>query len=280
MELKKDKINDIIKAIKLIINYSKEIKKLLIYFNSIFWKKTLIAFKEPKEQYFFICFKLRECFIEYSEIINTICDKEKDKNIIKDITDFHKTDEFAPSLNRNIKQFLQNYRGKLKNKEILGYIQNYNPYYREPQYISKRETNILEYLDFKYDFNSIVEEEIKEHEKFIETFHALEYEDMFKDNMVEFIDTLVNKIWDISSFGTINDLIRVDKIKGIIKEYIEKHKNKYEICVNPEIEHSNDNKEKNHIKIIAKFVKMLFEQENNIDFLQKNKKFKKKSFDL
>ena len=98
--------------------------------------------------------------------------------------------------------------------------------------------------------------------------------------MVEFIDTLVNKIWDISSFGTINDLIRVDKIKGIIKEYIEKHKNKYEICINPEIEHSNDNKEKNHIKIIAKFVKMLFEQENNIDFLQKNKKFKKKSFDL
>jgi hypothetical protein len=88
--------------------------------------------------------------------------------------------------------------------------------------------------------------------------------------MVKFIDTMINKIKDISSFDTIIDLIRVDKIEEKAKEYLEKLKNKYELIVKPEIEKLSDEKLKRPVEIIAKFEKLIFEQENNINFLENN----------
>ena len=88
--------------------------------------------------------------------------------------------------------------------------------------------------------------------------------------MVKFIDTMINKIKDISSFDTIIDLIRVDKIEEKAKEYLEKLKNKYELIVKPEIEKLSDDKLKRPVEIIAKFEKLIFEQENNKDFLENN----------
>ena len=44
---------------------------------------------------------------------------------------------------------------------------------------------------------------------------------------------MVNKIKDISSFDTVMDLIRVDRIKNKVKEYLEKLKNKYELVIKP-----------------------------------------------
>ena len=75
LELKKDKTNAIIKEIKSINDYSKEIKNLLIYFNSAFWKNFLKAFNRPKEKYLKVCLDLRDYVIEYDGIINYIWDK-------------------------------------------------------------------------------------------------------------------------------------------------------------------------------------------------------------
>ena len=81
---------------------------------------------------------------------------------------------------------------------------------------------------------------------------------------------MVNKIKDISSFDTTIDLIRVDEIGKSVTEYIQKLKNKYEILIKQEVEKLSGNKLKRPTEIIAKFEKLIFEQENNIDFLKDN----------
>ena len=267
--LKKEKINLIKKGITSIYQYSETIQKPLVYFKSDFWKSLLKAFEQPEENSFKVCLDLRLIFIEYYKVIEKICDPEKDKKIIKDIGDFYKTDDFAYHLNEKLKIFLKNKKDK-KNTEILGYIKEYNPYYQEENYKYKRDAYILRDLNFKYDLYNDDEDYIKEHTLFILNFHALDYEDIFKDNMVKFLELMVNKIEDISSFDTTIDLIRVDKIGKKVTEYIQKLKNKYEILIKPEVEKLSGDKLKKPTQIIAKFEKLIFDQENNIDFLKDN----------
>ena len=184
LELKKQKIDNIIKGIESIYTYSNQIKKLLVYFTCNFWKYLLKKFENPEPKCFEICLKLRNIFIEYNKIIGVICDKENDKDILKDIGEFYKNDEFAYLLNEKIKIFFKNNKGKLKNIEILGYIEQYNPYYQDINYKYKREAYILDDLVFEYDIYNTDEKYKKEYFQFIDTFKALEYEDIFKDNMV------------------------------------------------------------------------------------------------
>ena len=194
---------------------------------------------------------------------------ENDKKIMKDIGDLYKTDDFAYHLNEKIKIFFHNKKEKT-NTEILGFIKEFNPYYQEDKYKFKRDAYILEDLNFQYDLNNDDEDYKKEHASFIINFHTLDYEDIFKDNMVKFLELMVNKIKDISSFDTTIDLIRVDEIGKSVTEYIQKLKNKYEILIKQEVEKLSGNKLKRPTEIIAKFEKLIFEQENNIDFLKDN----------
>ena len=270
LELKKEKIDDITKGIKLIYDNSKEIKKLLVYFTSNFWKGLLKKFENPEPKCFKVCLTLRNIFIEYNNITESICNNEEDKDILKDIGDFNKNDEFAYLLNEKIKIFFKNNKGKLKNIEILGYIEQYNPYYQDINYKYKREAYILDDLIFEYDIYNTDEKYKKEYFQFIQTFKALEYEDIFKDNLVKFIDLMINKIKDLSSFDTVMNLIRIEKIQDKVKEYIEKLKNKYEIIIKSEIENLNAKKLKEPVEIIAKFVKLIFDIENNNNFLKEH----------
>ena len=254
LTLKRDKIDEIIEGIKSINEYSEKIKKLLVYFKSVFWKRSLLQeFGKPIPKFFGICLNLRDIFFKYDKIIQSICDKEKDKDIIEDIRNFRNKDEFAFDLNDNIKKYFRIKKGKIKNSEILGYIQEYNPYYREKEYKNKREAYILDNLIFEYDISNQDDELFELHNNFIKTFKFLEYEDIFKENMVKFIDLMVNKITDISSFDTVIDLIRVDKIKEKVNYYVEKLKNIYEIIIKPEIKKLSVIKQKKAAEIIAKF---------------------------
>ena len=45
--------------------------------------------------------------------------------------------------------------------------------------------------------------------------------------MVKFLDTMINKVTNISSFDTIINLIRVDKIEEKVNDYLEKLKDKF-----------------------------------------------------
>ena len=183
--LKKEKIDLIKKGIISIFKYSEYIEKLLVYFKSDFWKSLLKAFEQPEENCFKVCYELRQIFIKYNYVIEKICDREKDKKIIKDIGDFYKLDEFAFHLNEKLKIFLKNKKEKT-NSEILGYIGEYNPYYQEEKYKDKRDPYILKDLNFQYNLFNDDEDYKNEHTSFIKNFHALDYEDIFRDNMVKF----------------------------------------------------------------------------------------------
>jgi hypothetical protein len=64
------------------------------------------------------------------------------------------------------------------------------------------------------------------------------------------------------------DLIEIDKIRENINEYIEKLKNKYEAKIKLNLEKLNVKKQKSSAIIIAKFEKLIFDQENNNNFLR------------
>ena len=153
--------------------------------------------------------------------------------------------------------------------EILGYTKEYNPYYQEEIHKFKRDPYdpyTLDYLDFGYDLYNNDEDYKKEHYLFIVNFQKFEYEYIFRENMDKFFELMVNKIKDISSFDTIIDLIQINKICRV-NEYIRKLKNKYEIIIKPEIEQISKDKLKKPVEIIAKFAKLIFEQEGDINFL-------------
>ena len=202
-------------------------------------------------------------------------DKHKDKDekkidlkdilesILKDIEIYYKRDEFTFELNRNIKDFLS--KNNLTNSQKLGLIEQYNPYFNikeeddEEKYSRNRDVTILDCIDFD-----------KKDERFIDSFHKLDFERIFRKNISEFLNRIVSKIKSISNFGIVLDLIRIDSIEdNTKKEYFRLLKNKYEEYVKTEIESIKDEKELNYaIKILAKFVSVVYLFEGNITFLE------------
>ena len=79
--------------------------------------------------------------------------------------------------------------------------------------------------------------------------------------MVKFLDTMINKVTNISSFETIINLIRVDKIEEKVNDYLEKLKDKFEIITNKEIESIEEKNLGKPVEIIAKLEKLIFEHE-------------------
>ena len=73
--------------------------------------------------------------------------------------------------------------------------------------------------------------------------------------MVKFLDTMINNKVNISSFDTIMDLIRVDKTKENVNDYIDNLKDKFEIITKKEIESIEGKNLGKPVEIIAKFEK-------------------------
>ena len=96
----------------------------------------------------------------------------------------------------------------------------------------------------------------------------MEYEDIYKDNLVKFLDTIINKVTNISSFDTIMYLIRVDKIKENVNDYNDKLKDKFEIITKKEIERIEEKNLGKPVEIIVKFEKLIFENEGDYEFLE------------
>ena len=253
-----NRLNDIIGRIISINKFSEEKRFILVNFKSDFWESILKEFRKinPNPKYFEVCSKLRNVFKEYDKFIKAICDKKKDKDIIQDIENYINIDEFAYVLNEKIKNYFELKKGKITNSEILGYIHQYNPYYKEEEYKHKRDSYILDFLNFDCDYND--EYAIMEHKRFIETFKKLDYEDIFKDNLLKFLDRMINKINNLSSFDTVINLIRIDKLQDKDKEYLEKLKNKFEQKIKTEIKKLNNDNLSKPVEIIAEFIKLIF----------------------
>ena len=278
LEIKKkekgEEIENIISIVESIIDFSREKKKLLIYFSSNFWINILKRYNEPNAINIDICFKLRNLLEKYYVLIDELFKDSKideEKKIKNDIKKYIERDEYAFVLDNNIKIFI---KGNLNDKnfsdsEILGYFTQYDPYFIEEKYKYKIDTFIFDFI--KFDSSD---------KQFIDTFKQLKFEEIFKDNINDFLNKIISKINSTNKFGIIMDLINIDSIRDRSegdnrnkkdKEYFYLLKQKYEQIIKKEIETLKDAKLKDAIKIVAKFIILLFnndDQKKTIEFLK------------
>ena len=275
-----EEIEKIISIIESIISFSEKENILLIYFNSNFWINILKHYNEANAINIDICFKLRELLKKYYNLVDKLfkdTKNDEEKKIKNDIKKYVDRDEFAFVLDKNTKLFIQNNinNKEFSDSEILGYFTQYDPYFIEDRYKYKIDTFIFDYI--KFDSTD---------KQFIETFKKLKFEEIFKDNINDFLNKIVSKINNTLKFGIIMDLINIEKIRGInidnekgnnktkdkSKEYFFQLKQKYEYIIKKELISLRGIKLEEAIKIIAKFVKLLYDnddQNKTIEFLKK-----------
>jgi len=268
--LKNHFISEIIRNMKSIISFSKENNAFLIYFNNIFWQYILNYFNEPKQNNIWICFQLREIFIKYYELVNKIFAKKDNKfTIKKDAINYYEKDEFAFLLAQIIRKYNNN--KEVKNIEKLAFITQYNPYYREPKYSNKVDCEIFD----SFDLNNIDND-------FIEDFRGMNFENIFKDHINEYIKKIIEKIKNIQDFSKIFKLINIESLenKNVFLYLLNKH---YDSIIINEIGLLSKSKLEEAINTSAKMaiINYIYDTKNKKDFLEKRiKKFDRKIFHL
>jgi len=274
-KIKKKKENDfifeIIKSIKLIIEFSKKNKTFLIYFTNNFWKYILSCYNEPNQDNIYICFQFREIFIEYYNLVIEIFkDKERKKFVLKnDAINYYELDEFAFLLDQMIRKFIN--KKELENIEKLAYITQYNPYYIDRN-MNKIDANIFD----SFNLNNI-------DDNFIEDFRNMNFESIFKENINEYINKITSKIESIYDFDIVIKLINIKNIENknillnsltkiydkIIKKGIDKNFNKYEIFAKLAIiYYIYETNEKKKISFIENKIKKLDEDKISKIFIE------------
>ena len=264
----KKEIDTIINLIEEIIKFSKKNNKLILYLKTEFWINLLRQYNKYDMESINSCYRLRDLFKEYKNLIDILYTDTKDDNKIniqKDITRYYLRDEFAFTLNDNIKKCIEEKKDALKSEQKLGLIQKYNPYYNIEneddieRYKNNREIVIFNNIDFKKASNA-----------FKQNFVILNFEKMFEENLQEFINTILSKIEDIPSFGTVMEIISVDRLRNKKKVYYDLLKEKYESVIVKEITKLKGVKETEldeTVKILSKFISRIFLEEGNINFL-------------
>ena len=244
-------MDKIISSISSIINYSKKKEILLMYFDSNFFRNILKYYIEPNQENINICFRLREIFIKYNELVNILLDNktikrkeinENEKKIRNDLNKYFVIDEFAFILHKNIKNIIKTNK-KLTNFEILELIKEKDLYYIEDKYKNNRESDFFDYIRF---------DQIDE--DFIE---ILKFEKIFQENIMDYLNKMISKKNNTFKFGVIMDLINIEKIEKD-KEFLSQLKQKYEFIIQKEINYLTGEKLNEAIKTVGKFIGLLF----------------------
>ena len=264
----KTELDNIIDIIEKLIEFSKDNSFLLIYLNDSFWIYLLKQYNKPDIKNIYNCYQLRKLFKKYKDLINALYKNSSDKNELKikeEIDKYNDKDEFAFILNKNIKELFEISNDKFKDIEKLGIIEKYNPYYNceieedEMKYKNSRETYIFDYINFQnhtYEFK--------------ESFHRLNFEQIFKENIKDFISKITSKIKDISSFSTVIDIIDITRLEEDAKIYYCRIlKEKFEYIIKYELESLKDEDKLNEsIRILSNSICLISEYEKNTIFLE------------
>ena len=264
----KTELDIIISIVEQLIEYSNNNLILAIYLKVGFWKYILEQYNKPDLTYIDSCYRIRDLFKKYKDLINVLYQKtsdHKELNRKDEINRYNDRDEFAFDLNLNIKELFEIKKDKYNDEEKLGTIKKYNPYYNSDKiedvkkYQNLRDTDIFNNINFKNPT-----------EEFKESFKILNFEEAFKEKINEFINKITSKIIDISTFGTIIDIIDINRIDKDKKyDYYKILKEKYEYIVQNEIETLEDEVKLNKaIDIISNFILLIFADENNTNFLE------------
>ena len=127
----------------------------------------------------------------------------------------------------------------------------FDPIYHDKKYINKRDILILDYINFdEYS------------EEFITRFIDHQFENVFKENINEYLYKMVSKITNFDNLGNILSLININNIGGDnIEEYLRNLIIKFNKIFEKETEASNikiDNEnKKKEINVIIKFLVLL-----------------------
>jgi hypothetical protein len=96
----------VIENIKSIIGFSNEKRTFLLYLTNDFWQYILNYYKEPNQDNIKICYKLREAFIDYYNLVLKVFEKKDAKfTIKKDAINYFERDEFAFLLEQMIRKY-------------------------------------------------------------------------------------------------------------------------------------------------------------------------------
>ena len=266
--IKKEKnkeIDIILNLFKSLLDFSKEKKVILVFFNSKFWVNLYNYYNEPKLDCIYFCYQLRIIFILYYNLINELFIDDKKAEYKNDINELYKKDEFTSYLDKNIKNILES--NKYSDSEKIAILIQYNPYYNindkneNEKYKDKRDLNILDYLLF--------ENENYSHD-FISSLKSAKFEIIFEKNIIQYLRKIISKIKNFSTFGLILDIIDINKIENKINEYFELLQEKYESVLTKEIEELNDNELKKGIKIIIKYFAKFYNDEKLYIIIDQN----------
>ena len=267
----------IIKLIEKLIEFSQNERILAIYLKVTFWINLIKQYDIPDWENINNLHKLRELYKKYNNLINVLYEdktesdtkdtkskKKKKDNIKNEINGYLERDEFALNLNKNIKGFFELAKDRLTNAEILGTIENYNPFFSvrdevdKEKYKNKRETYIFDYINFS-----------KITPTFILNFKKWNFEIMFEEIISDYINKITGKIKDIQTFGNVIKLIEVKRInEEKQRDYFRILKEKYNKVIEKDIKNIKDEAQLNKaISIIGEFVSKLFLYEKNNSFI-------------
>ena len=282
-------INNIITYIEEIIDFSYTKRRLLIYFTSEFWINLLKQYNYPNLENIDICYKLRNIFKKYYNLINNLFKDDtndderninknkdnifkdnKDKNkddkydIKNDIKRYYEIDEFAYILNKNIQDLIKMQKMHLRDEEILVLIEKYNPYFNIKDEDDDKKYNQIRYLSI-FDYINLDNASLS----LIKAFQNLRFELIFKNNIIEFLNKIISKIKNISNFDTVIEIININLIPDNITQYYNLLKDKYDNIIKKYIESLKIEDELNEaIKILCKFISKIFLYEKNCDILE------------
>ena len=243
-------IEKIIEKMKIINEFSKDKKQLLINFKNIFWESMAKKYSDINMKSIELCYQIREELKKYHSLVNDLSTKENTIN--KEINKFFRRGVFISQLDKNIKAYIKD-NSNITNLEIIELIKNYDVYYSDSRYIKKRDPDILDKLDLeKIDKN------------FIKEFEKCQFEKIFKDDLQNYILKIVNKIKKITDLDIIIKLINLNNLEDEKSRYLDLLKSKYKMAIK-----SSELSDNNEIiiKSLANLINFICVNENKIDFM-------------
>ena len=245
------------KELTSIIDYSKNSKKIIIIFLSgIFWKEMTNNLEKQSADNIYYLFSLRNIFQNYFQFVKENYKQEHAFYINAEETE--EKDEIAVILNRIIQKNIEDSKD-ITNDEIITQITKYDIYYKEIRYKNRRELNFLDKINFEEQEND-----------WKSNFKNSKFEEIFADNLEEYILKLETKIKKMEDLGIVIDIININKIQEMNKmEYLigRLRKKVFVLMKAPQSLKEKDSKN-NKLSALIKLFKTLYEFSKKLDKIQ------------
>ena len=192
-----------IKELEMILEFSINQKKLILFLSGTFWKKMTEVFEKPCADNIVYLFQLREKCKRYIQLVKE--QYEKKDYIYSNAEDTEENDIIAIALNIIIRKNIEESK-EISNDEIINQISKFDIYYIEDIYINRRDLDFLDKINFDDEEND-----------WICNFKNSNFEDIFKNDIDNFIQKLISKIKKLEDLKKIIDMINENKIKEMNK---------------------------------------------------------------